>query len=397
MRSNLINAIDNTLASAVAAPDPTINVTSSTDLPAVPFYLVIDPFGIDLGREYMLCTNVAGTTLTVTRNLEGTVSQAHSIGAIVRFAYSKQHLDDLWDSIETSLARQHDDLTDVTASQHHTRYSDAEAISATAASYLPLIGGTLSGPLVLDAAPIVGLEATTKQYVDDRDGLYLPLSGGVLTGFLTLDDDPTALLHAATKQYVDAGDAAGYQSPLTTLGDVLRYGTVDERLSVGTAGQVLTVTAGEPTWEDPVTGVTDHALLTNVTASQHHTKYSDSEAISANTGLWLSVSGGTLTGFLTLNDDPTDLLHAATKQYVDANAGGGGTEHTVSATPPGSPALGDVWVDPTAAPAPGDFLPISGGTLISTQLLASKLVRNMTASVSAPGSPVTGDLWLNIS
>jgi hypothetical protein len=34
-------------------------------------------------------------------------------------------------------------------------------------------------------------------------------------------------------------------------------------------------------------------------------------------GSFLPLSGGTLTGFLTLNDDPTAILHAATKQYVD--------------------------------------------------------------------------------
>jgi hypothetical protein len=43
------------------------------------------------------------------------------------------------------------------------------------------------------------------------------------------------------------------------------------------------------------------------------------EVLSNLTGLQLS--GGTLTGFLTLHADPTNALHAATKQYVDANGG----------------------------------------------------------------------------
>lgn len=38
--------------------------------------------------------------------------------------------------------------------------------------------------------------------------------------------------------------------------------------------------------------------------------------------LLLLLSGGTMTGFLTLNADPTAALHAATKQYVDAVAEG---------------------------------------------------------------------------
>ncbi len=39
--------------------------------------------------------------------------------------------------------------------------------------------------------------------------------------------------------------------------------------------------------------------------------------------LFLSLSGGTMTGTLTLADSPTDANHAATKAYVDALAGGG--------------------------------------------------------------------------
>ena len=34
----------------------------------------------------------------------------------------------------------------------------------------------------------------------------------------------------------------------------------------------------------------------------------------------LPTTGGTMTGFLTLNADPTAILHAATKQYVDSKA-----------------------------------------------------------------------------
>lgn len=35
----------------------------------------------------------------------------------------------------------------------------------------------------------------------------------------------------------------------------------------------------------------------------------------------LQLAGGTMTGDLTLAGDPTDALHAATKQYVDNNGG----------------------------------------------------------------------------
>jgi hypothetical protein len=68
------------------------------------------------------------------------------------------------------------------------------------AGYLPLNGGTLTGPLTLASDPSVPLGAVTKQYSDTK----LPLSGGTLTGPLVLAADPVAPLQPTTKQYVDA-------------------------------------------------------------------------------------------------------------------------------------------------------------------------------------------------
>jgi hypothetical protein len=67
------------------------------------------------------------------------------------------------------------------------------------AGYLPLNGGTLTGPLILASDPSVALGAVTKQYSDTK----LPLAGGTLTGPLVLAGDPILALGAATKQYVD--------------------------------------------------------------------------------------------------------------------------------------------------------------------------------------------------
>lgn len=52
-------------------------------------------------------------------------------------------------------------------------------------AYLPLTGGTLTGPLILSGDPSAPLGASTKQYVDTKSGQYLPLAGGTLSGPLT--------------------------------------------------------------------------------------------------------------------------------------------------------------------------------------------------------------------
>src|SRR5271169_2350718 len=64
-----------------------------------------------------------------------------------------------------------------------------------AGPFLPISGGTLSGPLtvggtlLLAVDPVQPLEAATKRYVDANSGgggNYLPLSGGTLNGDLTI-------------------------------------------------------------------------------------------------------------------------------------------------------------------------------------------------------------------
>ena len=53
--------------------------------------------------------------------------------------------------------------------------------------------------------------------------------------------------------------------------------------------------------------------------------------------------GGTFNGTVTVAT-PTLGTHAATKDYVDQNSGGG---TTVSETPPSTPSEGDTWFNPT--------------------------------------------------
>lgn len=139
-----------------------------------------------------------------------------------------------------------------------------DTTSATAIDgKLDKAGGTMTGALILAADPTTALGAATKQYADTM----LPKAGGTMTGVLTLSADPTSALHAATKQYVDNAGSA-----LTSA-----YTAADSALS--------------------------STLTTSINGK-------------------LSLSGGTLTGALTLAGAPTSNLHAATKQYVDTSVAG---------------------------------------------------------------------------
>ena len=100
----------------------------------------------------------------------------------------------------------------------------------------------------------------------------LPKSGGTMTGKVTLDGAPTNDLHAATKKYVDD------TNPI----------------------------------EDSTARIAASAALTAAQAAQ------------ATADAALPKSGGTMTGAVTLSGAPTADLHAASKKYVDDNAGSGG-------------------------------------------------------------------------
>lgn len=65
-------------------------------------------------------------------------------------------------------------------------------------------------------------------------------------------------------------------------------------------------------------------------ANSYNTTFSDlKESVldgieASNDSKYVLVAGDTMTGFLTLNDDPTDALHAVTKQYLDNKLTSGG-------------------------------------------------------------------------
>ena len=60
---------------------------------------------------------------------------------------------------------------------------------------------------------------------------------------------------------------------------------------------------------------------------------------------YINRDGDTMSGYLTLNADPTSALHSATKQYVDTEVAGVEVPPNVSVdqTPPSDPTEGEMW------------------------------------------------------
>jgi hypothetical protein len=174
-----------------------------------------------------------------------------------------------------------------------------------------IFGGTVPIPsITLSGAITNANQAVTKAYVDATAVGFLSASGATMTGPLVLAADPTAPLQAATKQYVDNAVASGGGTgslTATAINTALGY-------TAQSAANVSAAIAAEMTATPSYTTVTLTGAITSST--QAATKaYVDAAiaGVSAST-----FTGGTLTQTLILAANPTTNLGAATKQYVDA-------------------------------------------------------------------------------
>ena len=208
----------------------------------------------------------------------------------------------------------------------------------------------------------------------------LPLAGGTLTGALTLSGAPTENLHAANKEYVDsavAGAGGGISEEyvkanyLSLSGEnipsVIRFGATGtartEISATAGAGIVFTRYYANNKIDKTLTFNTNGLFFSERTRiGQVGTPTADTDAatkgyVDKAVASKVPLSGGTMTGLLTLSGAPTATLHAATKGYVDSAAAGKADASTLSAH------VGNKENPHGVTAAQAGALPISGGTL----------------------------------
>lgn len=131
---------------------------------------------------------------------------------------------------------------------------------------------------------VLNTDPVTKGYVDTELVKYLPLTGGVLTNYLTLSGNPINNLHASTKGYVDT------------------------QLLSHTSDSVIHITLAE---HNVITSLPDYLIQLNNIGEVN-------SPVQAQLDDKLSVTGGNMSGPLSLSGDPTIAAHAANKNYVDS-------------------------------------------------------------------------------
>lgn len=133
-KTGTVNAFSTTLNGGITDTDATIALTSVTGLQA-PGVIVIDRIDANnvstpITREYISFTDIAGSSITgCTRGLGGSTAQAHSSGAKVEEPWSITHWNDFLDTFAVS----HD--------------VDGKLITS---------GATLTGPVNISGASLIG-------------------------------------------------------------------------------------------------------------------------------------------------------------------------------------------------------------------------------------------------
>lgn len=105
-------AVATTLSASASNSDTSVTVTALSGFPvSTPWTAIIDPD--TASEEVVEVTNVAGTTLTITRGVDGTSGVAHSAGAVFRHGVSGRDFDEANAHVNTTSGNPHS----VTASE----------------------------------------------------------------------------------------------------------------------------------------------------------------------------------------------------------------------------------------------------------------------------------------
>ena len=255
-----------------------------------------------------------------------------------------------------------------------TGSSTSIKLNDLAANMLPVTGGTMAGPLLLNGVPTVSGHATTKGYVDSQVATSLPKVGGTLSGPLSLAADPVGALQAATKAYVDAQVATTVPRAGGTLSGILTLAADPSGALQASTKQYVDnrVYRGGDTLTGPLILAADPTGIYGAATKG----YVDSQLSGA-----LPKLGGTMTGPIMLPADPNGPLQATTKQYVDARVLRNGDTLTgvlLLSADPAVPlqAATKGYVDSRSAAG----LPKVGGTLSGPLTLAGDPTTSMQAA-----------------
>lgn len=233
--------------------------------------------------------------------------------------------DVVWDETELATKAEFDDLN-----------TKVEGISGgtTELPYLPIAGGTMNGGINMGSNNLINLgaptnptDAVTKKYVDDAiTGVtptesYLPVSGGTMEGNLNMGNHQITNVDTLTATNIIVKGTSEASASIKVTGDASR-----SEIDLNDASNNPVVLKGVDTPADNNDAANKSyvdavdAKLTAVNGELTGVKNTLTNIENGNTVLpYLPISGGTLTGNLTLSGTPVNDNDASNKKYVDDN------------------------------------------------------------------------------
>jgi hypothetical protein len=189
---------------------------------------------------------------------------------------------------------------------------------------LALTGGTLTGALTLVGAPSTANGAANKGYVDSAitasvpqpSGSPPPMDGtaatGVSSAYARADH-----VHPSDASKYNASNPSGYQTAAQVSAALGNYYPTSNPSGYQTAAQVSASLAPYALISSVPVGATATPLMDGGATVGAGVRWAREDHVHPTDTTRLALAGGTMTGALVLNADPTAPLGAATKQYVD--------------------------------------------------------------------------------
>jgi hypothetical protein len=237
-----------TLTADASAGATTLTVAAATGWPSLyPYTLILDEGTVD--EEVIEVTNRSGTTLTVTRGVDGTTGVAHTAGASVKHGVSARDFSESRDHEDSSAA-----VHGLTGTVVGT--TDTQVLSnKTLGSNLAAGGYKITGL----ADPASAQDAVTKNWAETQGTSFV--SSASASAASALASAAAASVSAAAAAVSEAAAAASaasasaavsasavLKSTLDAKGDLIVASAADTpgALTAGADGTVLTASAAAP-------------------------------------------------------------------------------------------------------------------------------------------------------
>lgn len=253
----------------------------------------------------------------------------------------------------------------------------------TPVSALAAFAGPSQAPPQGNVPGVVWNRSAANENLSQSGAEYNVAGSGRIGGDFYLSDSKALRVDSSGDSWLNFGNWGAGRFTLNIIGDIVTDGSDGSEGSISANKFCIGASCitswpgggggggtGTITGVTPGTGITGGGTTGNITVNFDPT-YGDSR--------YLLLSGGTMSGALTLSGNPTTNLQAATKQYVDNAVGsaGGGTITGVTAGTglEGGGTVGTVEVGLDAAHADGSaydsrFINVEGGDSMTGSLYA---------------------------